>query len=67
VEEALLEFPSLRHVKVEDGPGAHLGRSFRVKLWLTLVFLKDGKEVARIVCPRNAEEIRAELAKAHDD
>jgi thioredoxin len=67
VEEALSEFPSLRHVKVEDGPGRHLGRSFRVKLWPTLVFLKDGREVARIVRPRNAEEIRAKLAKVHDD
>lgn len=67
VEEALSKFPSLRHVKVEDGPGRRLGRSFRVKFWPTLVFLKDGKEVARIVRPRNAEEIRAELAKSHDD
>src|SRR5262245_17904168 len=67
VEEALSEFPSLRHVKVEDGPGRHLGRSFLVKLWPTLIILKDGKEVARIVRPRNAEEIRTELAKAHGD
>src|SRR5215510_14456335 len=61
VEEALSGFPPLRHVKVEDGPGRHLGRSFRVKLWPTLVFLKDGREVARVVRPRNAEEIRAGL------
>jgi thioredoxin 1 len=44
VEEAFSEFPSLRHVKVEDGPGRHLGRSFRVKLWPTLIILKDGGE-----------------------
>ena len=55
------------HVKVEDGPGRHLGRSFRVKLWPTLILLKDGREVVRIARPRNAEQIRAELAKAHDD
>lgn len=67
VEEALSEFPSLKHVKVEDGPGRHLGRSFRVKLWPTLVFLRDGREVARVVRPRNAEEVRAGLAKVHDD
>ena len=35
------------HVKVEDGPGRRLGRSFGIKLWPTLVFLKDGVEVAR--------------------
>ena len=28
-----------------------LGRSFRVKLWPTLVFLRDGEEVARLVRP----------------
>ena len=67
VEEVLSEFPSVRHVKVEDGPGRRLGRSFRVKLWPTLVFLKDGREVARAVRPRNAEEIRAGLAKVPGD
>ncbi len=67
VEDALSEFPSLTHVKVEDGPGRRLGRSFRVKLWPTLVFLKDGKEVARVVRPRKAEEVRAGLAKVHGD
>jgi thioredoxin 1 len=66
VEEALSEFPSLTRVKVEDGPGRRLGRSFHVKLWPTLVFLKDGREVARVVRPRNAEEIRAALASYMD-
>ena len=51
------------HVKVEDGSGRPLGRSFRVKLWPTLVFLADGKEVARLVRPRDAESIRAALAQ----
>jgi thioredoxin 1 len=43
-------FPDIRHIKVEDGPGRPLGRSFRVKLWPTLVFLRDGlvrKQLAR--------------------
>lgn len=39
------------HIKVQDGPGKPLGRSFRVKLWPTLIFLRDGKEVARVVRP----------------
>lgn len=42
---------SVPHVKVEDGRGRPLGRSFGVKLWPTLVFLKDGQEVARAVRP----------------
>jgi thioredoxin 1 len=39
----LREFPQVRHVRVEDGKGKPLGRSFRVKLWPTLVFLRDGR------------------------
>jgi thioredoxin 1 len=41
------------HVKVEDGPGRALGRSFGVKLWPTLVFLRDGQEMARLVRPQD--------------
>ncbi|WP_295998592.1 thioredoxin family protein [Rugamonas sp.] len=47
------------HFKVEDGPGRALGRSFRVKLWPTLIFLRDGVELARLVRPLNAAEIGA--------
>lgn len=47
----------LKHVKVEDGSGRPLGRSFRVKLWPTLVFLRDGKEVARVVRPVSAQDV----------
>jgi thioredoxin 1 len=53
----------VRHVKVEDGPGRPLGRSFRVKLWPTLVFMKDGAETARVVRPTAPDEIRAALAQ----
>jgi thioredoxin 1 len=61
VEEAKQGFRSVRHIKVEDGPGRRLGRSFRVKLWPTLVFLKDGVEVARAVRPASVDEIREGL------
>ncbi len=61
LEQALKAHPALRHVKVEDGPGRRLGRSFRVKLWPTLIFLKDGVEVAREVRPESVEPIRAGL------
>ena len=39
------------HVKVEDGPGRPLGRSFRVRLWPNLVFLKDGHVVRQLARP----------------
>lgn len=40
------------HIKVEDGSGRPLGRSFGVKLWPTLVLLESGEERARAVRPR---------------
>jgi thioredoxin 1 len=51
VERAFEAHPGVRHVRVEDGPGRLLGRSFKVKLWPTLVFLRDGEERARVVRP----------------
>ncbi|OFA00725.1 thioredoxin family protein [Duganella phyllosphaerae] len=45
------------HYKVEDGPGRALGRSFKVKLWPTMIFLRDGVEVARVVRPLEATAI----------
>jgi len=49
------------HNKVEDGPGRRLGRSYRVKLWPTLIFLRDGQEVERLVRPTQAAEVAAAL------
>ena len=43
VAELVRQFPQVTHVKIEDGPGKPLGRSFQVKLWPTLVFLRDGQ------------------------
>jgi thioredoxin 1 len=63
VADALAEFPAVQHIKVEDGKGRPLGRSFRVKLWPTLVFLKDGTEVARLVRPEEGEPIRELLGQ----
>jgi thioredoxin 1 len=51
--------PDVRHIKVEDGKGKPLGRSFRVKLWPTLVYLERGAEVGRVVRPNNVDEIEA--------
>jgi thioredoxin 1 len=61
IAQALADFPEVKHTKVEDGPGRPLGRSFRVKLWPTLIFLKNGQEVARAVRPGDADEIRSGL------
>jgi thioredoxin 1 len=58
---ALAEHPAVRHLKIEDGPGRPLGRSFRVKLWPTLIFLRDGTEVARVVRPTGVEAVEEGL------
>lgn len=56
----LAEHPGGRHLKVEDGPGRPLGRSFGVKLWPTLVFLRDGR-VLRVAARPGPGEARAGL------
>lgn len=53
--------PTIAHYKIEDGPGRPLGRSFRVKLWPTLILLRDGVEVARAVRPTQTDEIERAL------
>lgn len=53
-ERAGAEVP---HVKIEDGSGRRLGRSFGVKLWPTLVFLRDGHELTRLVRPQQQQAI----------
>lgn len=58
---ALEHHPGVRHIKVEDGSGRPLGRSYRVKLWPTLVFLRDGREVARLVRPQDGQPIEQAL------
>ena len=61
IAQALDARPAIGHLKIEDGRGRPLGRSFRVKLWPTLVFLRDGEERARLVRPRNAREVALAL------
>ena len=62
IEPALAEQPQVRRIRVEDGKGRPLGRSYRVKLWPTLVFLHDGVEVARVVRPGNRTVLDEALA-----
>jgi len=63
IGEALAAHPSVRHIKIDDASGKRLGRSFGVKLWPTLVFLKDGKELARVVRPAGTDEVSTRLAQ----
>jgi thioredoxin 1 len=60
----LEQYPEVQHLEIEDGPGRLLGRSFRVKLWPTLVFLRDGRVVRQAVRPSPDElkEAFVELA-----
>lgn len=51
LEDILREFPKVRHVRVEDGPGQPLGRSFEVKTWPNLVFLRDGQTISQLARP----------------
>ena len=62
----LEDYPDVQHIKIEDGPGRPLGRSFRVKLWPTLVFMKDGQVLRQVSRPEVSEvrEGLAELAEA---
>lgn len=58
IAEAMHGHSRIRHIKIADGPGKPLGRSYRVKLWPTLIFLDGGKEVARLVRPQETQAIR---------
>jgi thioredoxin 1 len=61
IAKALERHPEVRHLKIADASGRRLGRSFGVKLWPTLVFLRDGKEATRLVRPGDAASIRSAL------
>src|SRR5919202_935149 len=61
IAQALAAHPEVRHIKIADASMRRLGRSFGVKLWPTLVFLKDGAEVARLVRPIDSQSIREAL------
>lgn len=62
IASALTQYPNVRHIKVADASGRPLGRSFHVKLWPTLIFLRDGQELARAVRPADARTVLDGLA-----
>ena len=59
IAHALSRHPGVRHLRIEDGRGRPLGRSFRVKLWPTLIYLESGVERGRVVRPASAADIEA--------
>ena len=63
IAQALAAHPGVRHLRIADASGRRLGRSFEVKLWPTLVLLREGREVARLVRPATAAEIEQALAR----
>ena len=58
---ALGKYPDVRLIEIEDGKGKPLGRSFRVQLWPTLVFMRDGAIVSQLVRP-SLKEVEETLA-----
>lgn len=63
IAAAFASHPQVRHLKIEDASGRPLGRSFRVKLWPTFIFLQAGKEIVRLVRPSNVQAIEQALAR----
>ena len=63
IAEAFAAHPRVRHFRIADASGKRLGRTYGVKLWPTLVFLKDGKEACRLVRPTAAGVIQDALAQ----
>ena len=57
LRELLAMRTDVRHIKIEDGRGRPLGRSFGIKLWPTLVVMRDGRETARVTRPRTPDEL----------
>jgi thioredoxin 1 len=64
LEAALSNHTQVRHIKIADGKGRRLGRLFGIKLWPTLIFMRHGEELERLVRPDNIELIQAAMKKA---
>jgi thioredoxin 1 len=62
IEAVMNRRPSVRHIRIEDGKGRPLGRSFRVRLWPTLIYVEAGVEKGRVVRPGDAADIESIFA-----
>ena len=66
IERALADRADLAHLKIEDGKGRALGRSFGVKLWPTVIVMRAGREVGRVVRPQHPDDVAEALAGLDD-
>ena len=64
LREALQDRRDITHIKIEDGPGRKLGRHFKVKLWPTLVVLRNGEEIGRVTRPASSQAVEEQLPVA---
>lgn len=62
IDAALRQHGGMQHLRLEDGRGRPLGRACGVKLWPTLILLRDGAELGRVVRPTTLGEVAALLA-----
>ncbi len=65
IGQAMQAFPQVKHWRIEDGKGRPLGRSYGVKLWPTLIFLRDGVEIDRLVRPTEAGIVKKSLERLY--
>ena len=63
ITEAFANFPDIKVLRIEDGAGRPLGRSFKVKLWPTWVVLVNGHDVDPVVGPPGPTHTLAVLNK----
>ena len=57
----LAQHGEVRHIRIEDGKGRRLGRTYAVKLWPTLILLHEGREIARAVRPNDRDALASAL------
>jgi len=57
VQTVLEQHPQVEHLRIADGRGKRLGRSFAVKLWPTFILIRDGVIVSQWVRP-SANDLR---------
>ena len=62
IQQVFDSYPKLPHIKIFDGKGKPLGGAFKVKLWPSVIFLRDGVEVKRIVRPTTIDEVQELMA-----
>lgn len=64
IDEVLDNRDDIVRIKAADAAGLPLGRSFGIKLWPTIVVLKDGEEIGRVVRPKSRADIEEALPAA---